>query len=98
MRADGHDLIYVGIEIRDPEGRLVPDAEVALEANADGCAVLAGFGSGNPVTEENYTDESAVSYRGRAMAILRSGYEKGKIRFTVSAENLPKAEVELEVL
>lgn len=98
MKADGHDLIYVGIEIQDKDGNLVPDAEIALTAKAEGCAVLSGFGSGNPVTEEDYTDERAVCYRGRAMAILRSGYEKGSVCFTVSAEHLLTAELELQVI
>jgi len=98
MKADGHDLIYVGIEIQDKDGNLVPDAEIALTAKAEGCAVLSGFGSGNPVTEEDYTDERAVSYRGRAMAILRSGYEKRSVCFTVSAEHLLTAELELQVI
>ena len=98
MKADGHDLIYVGIEIQDKDGNLVPDAEIALYTKVEGCAVLSGFGSGNPITEEDYTDERAVSYRGRAMAILRSGYEKGSVCFTVSAVHLLTAELELKVI
>ena len=88
MRADGHDLICVGIEVRDKEGRLVPDAEIPLNVTIDGCGVLAGFGSANPVTAEDYTDETTVSYRGRAMAVIRSGYESGPVRVEVSAEGI----------
>jgi hypothetical protein len=84
--------------LQDKDGNLVPDAEIALTAKVEGCAVLSGFGSGNPVTEEDYTDEHGVSYRGRAMAILRSGYEKGSVYFTVSAEQLVAAEFELQVI
>ena len=98
MNADGHDLIYVNIEIQDPNGILVPDAEVALTASVEGTGVLAGFGSGNPKTDENYTDNNTVSFRGRATAIIRSGYEAGKVRFTVSGEMLDTVETELEIL
>lgn len=90
--ADGHDVIYVAIEIVDRNGHVVPDAEVALKAKVAGVCTLAGFGSGNPVTEEDYTDASAVTYRGRAMAILRSGYEEGSCILTVEAENIGTAE------
>ena len=86
--ADGHDLIYVAIEIVDRDGRVVPDAEVDLIAKVEGAFTLAGFGSGNPVTEEDYTDSSAVTYRGRAMAILRSGYEEGGCTLTVEADGI----------
>ena len=90
--ADGHDLIYVGIEIVDRDGRVVPDAQVSLKATVDGVCTLAGFGSGNPVTEEDYTDCSAVTYRGRAMAVLRSEYEAGSCRLAVEADGLGTAE------
>ncbi|MBR4577176.1 MAG: DUF4982 domain-containing protein [Clostridia bacterium] len=93
MQADGHDLIYVQAVIRDRNGTVVPNALVRLTAEVTGCASLAAFGSGNPVTDENYTDCRTVSYRGRAMAILRSGKEKGPVCLRVTAEGLPAAEV-----
>lgn len=98
MRADGHDLICVGIEIRDADGCLVPDASVPLKVKVDGSAVLAGFGSGNPITDEDYTNESTVSYRGRAMAIIRSGYESGRVHVEVSAEGMKPVQLELSVV
>lgn len=98
MKADGHDLIYVNIDIIDKNGRRVPDAEIILKAEIAGEAVLVGFGSANPVTDENYTDTETVTYKGRALAVLRSGYEKGEVRLTISAENLGTAEVTLEAL
>ncbi len=95
--ADGHDLICVEIEIVDNEGNVVPDAEAALKAKVDGACVLAGFGSANPITEEDYTDTSTVTYRGRAMAILRAGYEAGSCCLKVEAEDLGAAEEEFEI-
>ena len=95
MRADGHDVICVKIEVRDKEGRVVPDAEVPLNIKVEGSGVLAGFGSANPVTDEDYTDEKTVSYRGRAMAILRSGYESGPVGVEVSAEGMTTVKAEL---
>ena len=38
--ADGHDLIYVAIEIVDRDGRVVPDAKVALKAKTDGSLIF----------------------------------------------------------
>ncbi len=98
MRADGHDLICLNVEIRDEEGRLVPDASLPLKVEVDGCAMLAGFGSGNPVTDEDYTDDCTVSYRGRAMAIIRSGYESGNVNVKVSAEGMEPVQVELKIV
>jgi len=97
MKADGYDLIYVGIELLDEEGRIVPDAALALTANVSGCAELAGFGSANPITNEDYTNEHAVSYRGRAMAILRSSYEGGVAELTVTADGMETVKLKLSV-
>lgn len=85
MKADGHDLICVNIGVLDEDGMVVPDAELPLKATVKGAAVLAGFGSANPITEENYTDDEAVTYRGRAMAVLRAGYEAGEVVLKVQS-------------
>ena len=97
MQADGHDLIYVGVEITDQGGNVVPDAEIKLSAQVTGCASLAGFGSADPKTEDNYTDGDTTSFRGRAMAILRAGYTPGSCTITVSAEGIGHVAESVEV-
>ncbi|WP_026490174.1 glycoside hydrolase family 2 TIM barrel-domain containing protein [Butyrivibrio sp. XBB1001] len=87
LRADGHDLAYVGVEVIDKHGNVVPDAEMSLDAQVTGCGALAGFGSANPRTEDNYTDNETVSFRGRAMAIIRAGYERGNTTVTITAKD-----------
>ena len=48
-------------------------------------------------TDEKYTDAETVSYKGRALAVLRSGYEKGQVRLNISGEGVHSAEVTLDV-
>jgi beta-galactosidase len=95
--ADGHDALYVEVLITDAEGRTVPDAEVSLTASVKGEGSLAGFGSADPVTKDNYTSPETVTYRGRAMAILRSGYQSGRVILSVKGEGLKEAELEVPV-
>lgn len=119
MKADGLDLIYVGIEICDRDGKVVPDAAISLHAeiigipesegtkeeSANGAgakdasthavAYLAGFGTGNPITEEDYTDDQTVTFRGRAEVVIRSGYASGKVKLKVNSEEFPEACAEL---
>ncbi|WP_408072140.1 glycoside hydrolase family 2 TIM barrel-domain containing protein [Butyrivibrio sp. JL13D10] len=97
MQADGHDLLYVGIEVTDSDGNVVPDAAIALKAEITGNAALAGFGSGNPRTEDNYTDGESESFHGRALAILRADYNKGHATLRVLAEGLGEAKEDFKV-
>ena len=98
LNADGHDLAFVGIELTDKDGKIVPDAEVKLRADLSGCGKLSGFGSANPVTEENYTDSDTKSFRGRAMAVIRSGYVQGEIALTIRAEGFKEAMTKIMVV
>ncbi len=106
MKADGHDVSYALIEVVDDNGNTLPDAELSLSAkvrvqngteDAD-VAKLAGFGSGNPVTEDNYTDGETTSFRGRATAVIRAGYRAGKVSLEVTAEGLPPVSTTIEVI
>ena len=97
MKADGHDLIYAEIRIVDRDGNTVPDAEVPLTVKVEGPALQAGFGTANPVTDEDYTDPRTVSFRGKAQIILRAGYEAGRVLLTAEGEGLPAEKAELDV-
>lgn len=98
LAADGHDCVFVGIDVCDASGRVVPDASIALEASFDGPGELSGFGTGNPVTEEIYTDSRTVTFRGHATAVIRSGYEKGTCTLRVTSEACGTAEIKLEII
>ena len=97
MQADGASLCYVNAELIDKDGNVVPDADVLLKAEVTGAAELLGFGSGNPITDENYTKGQFTSYQGKALAVLRAGCEAGEAKLTVSANGLEKAEICLQV-
>ncbi len=71
-------------------------SEAEKEAQ-DSAACLAGFGSDNPVTEDNYTAGKCHSYQGRAMAVVRAGQIAGKALLRVSAPGLGEASLEIVV-
>ena len=95
MKADGESLCYVNVELIDENGNAVPDADILLKAEVTGAAALLGFGSGNPITDENYSKGRFTSYQGKALAVLRAGCEAGEAKLTVSAKELGKAEITL---
>ena len=97
LKADGHSVAYVMAEIVDAEGRVVPCNDILLQAKAEGAGYLAGFGSGASATTENYAKGSFTTYHGKVMAVLRSGYETGKLTFTVEAKGFEPAVVTFEI-
>ena len=97
MRGNGESLGYVRIGLVDSKDRIVPDATVTLHAEATGAARLLGMGSGNPITDDNYARGECVSYRGAALAVLRSDYQPGTARLRVIADGIGEAQLELPV-
>ena len=97
MAADGHSTAYVTVEVIDANGLLVPNAAIPLTAECKGAAVLAAFGSGNPITAENYTTGAFTTFRGKATAILRSGYEAGRATLTVCADGMESVEITITI-
>ena len=101
MPADGHAVSYVRVEVVDGDGRLVPDAEVCLTARLDShdteetSAWLAGFGSGNPKTDENYTKGCFTTYKGKAMAVIRAGYVAGQATLRIGGDF--SAEIQVQI-
>lgn len=71
--------------------------KVTIDANRD-VAELLGVGSGNPISEENFTTGSYTSYLGRTIAVIRAGYEEGNFSITASATGLPKAILSLRTV
>ena len=67
------------------------------EEEPDSSACLAGFGSDNPVTEDNYAAGKCHSYQGRALAVVRAGQIAGKAVLRVAADGLGEAGVEIAV-
>ena len=98
IKAEGTGLMYVRVLVTDGEGRVVPDARVKLTAAVTGDARLLGFGSGAPITEENYTSGVFTSCRGQALAVLRPAGGTGEAALTVTGEGIEGARITLPVI
>lgn len=95
IHADGMDLCYVTVRVADAQGRTVVCDNIRLTAEAAGGALL-GFGSGNPCTEENYTNERNV-FGGYALVCLRADRAPGEIHLTVSGAGLTPGTLTVEM-
>ncbi len=95
IRADGTDLAYVDITVRDAEGEVFVGLDRAVTLSVEGPGVLAGFGSAAPATEESYLDDVHTTYDGRALAVIRPT-GPGWITVTATAEGCEPVEVTVE--
>jgi beta-galactosidase len=98
IKADGKSLCYAVVEIVDEAGRRVSFDDRKAHAAVSGAGTLAAFGTGRPVTEENYTKGEFTSYLGRLLAIVRSGYEGGEAVLKVTVDGLMEAETVIKVI
>jgi hypothetical protein len=93
--ADGADLAFVRIALADAEGVVESLDDDLVRVAVEGPAELIGLGSGVSMTEESFLDDVHTTWRGRALAILRSTGEPGAVRVTVSSERHGTATAEV---
>jgi beta-galactosidase len=98
MLADGQDLVYLSIEIADADGirEMLDDDTVTVEVT--GPAVLAGLGNAQRATEDSFVDATHPTWRGSALAILRSTGDDGIVEVTVTSERHGAASVRLSAV
>ncbi len=94
--ADGTDIGYVEICMTDAAGRLNPECAVPVTVKVEGAGELAGFGSANPCSAENYFDGTAKPFGGRLRAAVRGTGEAGTMTVTLSADGCADKVVTIE--
>ena len=97
LKADGADLSFLTVSLRDKDGRENLQAVKEITVQVEGVGTLQGFGSADPQALGSYQDTVWKTYDGYVMAAVRAGREPGAIRVTFAAEGCEPAVVELEV-
>lgn len=90
LTANGNDLAYVTIGLQDENGIFNLQSETVIHISVDGAGTLQGFGSADPHTSNHYYTTAWNTYDGRLLAAIRSGFDPGEIKITVSADGLDK--------
>ncbi|CUX25155.1 glycoside hydrolase family 2 TIM barrel-domain containing protein [Clostridium sp. C105KSO13] len=92
LPADGSDISFVEVSIRDKEGNLNPDGSQQVHISIEGPGEIAGFGSAAPSSEENFFDRVAATYEGRLLAAIRATGE-GSITVILTTDGGEEARV-----
>ncbi len=95
ISADGSDLAYVIIEVIDKDGNIVPDAALPVDLSVSGAGSLLASGSADLTSFEQYSQPRVTTWRGRALAILKSSPHPGSLRLSASAPGVRKSAVKI---
>jgi beta-galactosidase len=95
ITADGKDLSFVTIEVRDRNGILVPNAKNLIRFSVSEQGFIAGVDSGDPVSLEPFKSNQHTALNGKVLCILKSNGSKGKITLTASADGLQSSTIQI---
>lgn len=92
-----HSLSYVAIEVTDAAGHRLPDEMRRIDIEVDGPAKLAAFGSANPLAVGDFQANSAQTFRGRALLILRGTGKPGRVSVKATSGDLAAGGIAFKV-
>jgi beta-galactosidase len=96
IRADGQDLSFITVEVLDPVGRLQPNDEHSIHFNLSGPGVIAGMDNGDLKNADAYQANERKVWHGRALVVIRSAHDEGKIRLTATSPGLREATLTIQ--
>ena len=97
ISAGGMDLSYILVEAFDRSGNPQPFSSNRVTIEVSGPGEIAGVGNGNPQSFEPMQAEYVDLFYGKAMIIIKSGFEKGRVRVRVNADGLRGASSNITV-
>jgi len=86
INADGYDLSYIDVELRDSIGNLVQTDDRLLTVSFEGEGRLRGIQTGDLRRETSFMTRSIKSYFGRAQVVVQSTRKPGTMKVTLRME------------
>lgn len=93
--ADGADLAYILIGLKDAEGRKNLQIKKRISVSVEGKGTLQGFGSADPDTENSYDSTTWETYDGLVLAVVRSKRETGEITVKITSDGCKPMDVKI---
>ena len=88
VTADGRDLVYFSVQVKDGQGNPVPAAMNRINFSVKGEGKLVGVDSGNPSDTEGKKGDSKKAFMGKALAIVETTEDAGQVSLTATSEGL----------
>ncbi len=97
IKADEKDLSFIIVRVLDKDGNLVPDANLPVTFSISGKASIAGTDNGYQADTTSLTNTTRNTWKGKALAIVRSATKKGNSTLMASTPGLPVATIRLKM-
>lgn len=97
LAPNGQDLCFVNINLVGENGVTRSSADQKLKVEVSGCGSLQAFGSARPNMAEDFVSGEHTTFYGKALAVVRAGYDVGEIVVKVSGDGLDAAEIVIQV-
>jgi beta-galactosidase len=89
IKADGLDLSFVTVAVRDKEGRTAPRAANGVHFEIEGPGEIVATDNGDPTDMEPFPSRDRKAFNGLCLVIIRGkAGQRGKITVTATAEGL----------
>lgn len=95
IKTDGTDLTYIDIYLKDSKGIVNPNSDRKVSVSIQGAGMIQGMGTGNPLSEEDFNDDTCTTFYGHLLAVVRPT-EQGEISVTASAEGCKEASITIQ--
>ncbi len=97
IHADGNDLSFITIEVKDEKGRVVPDAKNLVEFSIEGPGKIAATDNGDPTDLVAFPSLKRKAFGGLALVIVQSKEnEKGEIVIKATSDGLKEAGIKIK--
>ncbi|REG96457.1 glycoside hydrolase family 2 TIM barrel-domain containing protein [Flavobacterium aquicola] len=95
IKADGQDLSYVTLEITDEFGTIIPNADLNVQFTISGSGSIIGTDNANIKDVNSYASPARMTWKGKALAVIKSKRTKGEITLSASADGLASETIKI---
>jgi len=91
IRANGEDLSFVTVTVRDRRGLAVPTAEPLIRFRVSGGARIVGVDNGDEISHTSFQAKQVRLFNGKGLVIVRAGRSPGTVTLTAEGKGLAAA-------
>lgn len=98
IKADGKDLSFVTVEVKDKDGNLCPNADNLINFSIEGEGIIVGVDNGSPISSESFKANFRKAFYGKCLVVIQSTENKGVITLKATSGTLKSNELFIKTL